>query len=148
MPMPRLSLPRKLLIGAGVLAALYALAGFWLVPALARRGLHEYLEVKHARHYQVGDVRFNPFTLRLDVDRFAVQDADGQPLLSFGHLAADLQIVSVLKVPEQPVPVFKFRHGRLQQIAAELADILKQRAIPADDIAPEMAHRELVREHD
>lgn len=97
MPMPRLSLPRKLLIGAGVLAALYVLAGFWLVPALARRGLHEYLEVKHARHYQVGDVRFNPFTLRLDVDRFAVQDADGQPLLSFGHLAADLQIVSVLK---------------------------------------------------
>ncbi len=97
MPMPRLTLSRTLLSSALLAVALYAIAGVWGVPALIRHALHQYLEVKHQRHYQLGEVRFNPFTLRLDIDRLAVPDADGQPLLAFGHLAADLRLGSLLK---------------------------------------------------
>ena len=97
MPMPHLLRSRKIWLLLAALIGLYALAGFWLVPKLVVSGLHEYLEVKHQRHVEVGAVRFNPFTLQLDVARFAVADADGAPLVGFGHLAADVRARSVLR---------------------------------------------------
>ena len=36
---------------------------------------------------------------------------------------------------------------RLQKIAAELADILEQRAVPARDVVPESLRGEFVRQH-
>ena len=97
MPIPHRFLSRKLWFALAALAGLYALAGFWLVPKLVVRGLHEYLEVKHQRHVQIGAVRFNPFTLHLEADRFSVADADGQPLLGFGRIVADVRARSVLR---------------------------------------------------
>ena len=35
----------------------------------------------------------------------------------------------------------------VQQVAAQLADVLEQRAVPADDVAPELAGRESLAEH-
>jgi hypothetical protein len=40
------------------------------------------------------------------------------------------------------------RSFRVQKIAAELADVLEQRAVPAGDIAPELAGREPLAHHD
>ncbi len=97
MPMPNRFLSRKLWIALGALAALYALAGFWLVPKLVIRGLHEYLEVKHRRHVEIGAVHFNPFTLHLEADGFAVADADGQRLFGFARLVADVRARSALR---------------------------------------------------
>ena len=59
----------------------------------------------------------------------------------------DVAAQSVAADQPQPVLVFEFGWRRLQQIAAKLADVLEQRAIPAHDIVPEMAHREFVRQH-
>ncbi len=95
--MLRLTPSRKLLVSALLIVALYALAGYWLVPAVVKGGLREYLQVKHQRTYQLDAVHFNPFTLRLDVERFAVADADGQPMLAFDHLAADVRLISIFK---------------------------------------------------
>src|SRR5262249_34182044 len=40
------------------------------------------------------------------------------------------------------------RGGAVQQVAAELADVLKRGALPADDVAPELARREpLAQDH-
>ena len=36
----------------------------------------------------------------------------------------------------------------MQQIAAQFADVLEQRAVPADDIAPELPRRELLGDRD
>ena len=36
----------------------------------------------------------------------------------------------------------------LQQVAAQLADILEQRALPADDLVPELARRKFLSDHD
>ena len=96
-PVPRQHLLRNLVAGVLLLLALYAAAGFWLVPRLIDRALHAYVEIEHQRHLQLGAVRFNPFNLRLDAERFAVPDADGKPLLSFDHLMIDVQVVSVLR---------------------------------------------------
>src|SRR4051794_30267597 len=47
----------------------------------------------------------------------------------------------------QPMRAIKFGRCGLDKITAELADILKQRAVEAHDVAPEMSGREFLDEH-
>ena len=47
----------------------------------------------------------------------------------------------------QPMRLLRRRRRRGDEIAAELADVLKDRAVPARDLAPETASRELVGDH-
>ena len=75
-----------------VLVLLYTLLGFFLVPHLIRSGVHDFVTKSYHRDVAIGDVRFNPFTLRLDVRDFGLPDADGQPMLSFRHLLVDLTV--------------------------------------------------------
>ncbi|MEP7245288.1 MAG: DUF748 domain-containing protein [Gammaproteobacteria bacterium] len=89
---------RKYLFWVGIpllLAALYALAGFLLVPRLVRSRLQGYVAEHYHRRAEVGEVRFNPFTLTLDVHSFALADADAQPLLSFSRLLVDLDMATL-----------------------------------------------------
>src|SRR5579863_8760142 len=60
----------------------------------------------------------------------------------------DVAAQAVAANQTQPVPRLEFRHGRLEKITAELADILEQRAVPADDVTPERAGGKLVGDHD
>jgi len=78
-----------------VLVLLYTVLGFFLVPHLLRSGLHDFVTKNYHRDVAIGDVRFNPYTLRLDVRDFALPDAGGQPMLSFRHLLVDVTIASV-----------------------------------------------------
>ena len=67
----------------GVIAALllYALAGFALAPALLERYLPRYAEEQLGSQVTVGDVRINPFLLRLEVKGFRLEYPPGQPLV-------------------------------------------------------------------
>jgi hypothetical protein len=78
-----------------VLVLLYTVLGFFLVPHLIRSGLHDFVSKNYHRDVAIGDIRFNPYTLRLDVRDFALPDAGGQPMLSFRHLLVDLTVASV-----------------------------------------------------
>jgi hypothetical protein len=78
-----------------VLVLLYTLLGFFLVPRLIRSGVHDFVTKNYHRDAALGDVRFNPYTLRLDVRDFALPDANGQQMLSFRHLLVDLTVASV-----------------------------------------------------
>jgi hypothetical protein len=78
-----------------VLVLLYTLLGFFLVPRLIRSGVHDFVTKNYHRNAAIGDVRFNPYTLRLDVRDFALPDAEGQPMLSFRHLLVDVTVASV-----------------------------------------------------
>src|SRR3984893_4596510 len=60
----------------------------------------------------------------------------------------DIAAQTVATGEPQPVRGFEFGWRRLQEIAAEFADILKQGAIEAHDVLPELAHGEFLREHD
>src|SRR5262245_41634486 len=83
----------------GVIAALllYALAGFVLAPALLKRYLPTYAEEQLGSQVTVGDVRINPFLLRLEVKGFRLEYPPGQPLLGFGRLLVDFQLSSLFR---------------------------------------------------
>jgi Domain of Unknown Function (DUF748) len=76
---------KKRLWIAGVvllLFAAYTLGGFYGVPRLARSQLVSYFKGVH-RDLQVGEIRFNPFTLEAEIKDFAVPDADGSTEIAF-----------------------------------------------------------------
>jgi hypothetical protein len=78
-----------------VLVLLYTVLGFFMVPRLVRSGVHDFVTRNYHRDVAIGDVRFNPYTLRLDVRDFGLSDAQGQPMLSFRHLLVNLTVASV-----------------------------------------------------
>nr|WP_311197462.1 DUF748 domain-containing protein [Rugamonas brunnea] len=49
------------------------------------------------RQMSVGDVRFNPYTLRLEVQDFRLAEANGAPLFSAGQLTVDLEWRSLFR---------------------------------------------------
>jgi uncharacterized protein involved in outer membrane biogenesis len=75
---------------AVVLLAVYAVAGFWGVPALLQWQVPRLAAAWLERPASVGEVRFNPFTLRLQVRQLQLAEADGRPLAAVGELVADL----------------------------------------------------------
>ncbi len=84
---------------AGVLLALavYAAFGFWAVPAVIRHQVPKMAESMLARQATVGEVAFNPFTLRFTTADLSLAEADGTPLLSTGGLLIELQWRSVVR---------------------------------------------------
>ena len=88
-------LPRTIAIVTAVtlaaLALLYTLAGFVLLPWYAKRELPRMLEEQLQRRAHVGEISFNPFTLALEADDFALTERDGRPLVSFKHAVVDVE---------------------------------------------------------
>ena len=76
-------------------AALYALAGFVLVPRFLRsallRDIPNVLRVTPA----VGEIHFNPFLFRLEVRDFSLSVPGGEALLGFGRLLVDFELSSI-----------------------------------------------------
>jgi uncharacterized protein involved in outer membrane biogenesis len=77
-----------------VLAAAYAAIGFLGVPHLLRSQVLAFVSETYGRTAAVGEIRFNPFTFDLEVNDFAMPDADGQPMLAFQRLRLDLSIAT------------------------------------------------------
>ncbi len=78
-----------------LLVLLYTVLGFFVVPRLIRSGADDFVSKNYHRKVALGDIRFNPYSLRLDVRDFALPDSDGQPMLSFSHLVVDLTVASI-----------------------------------------------------
>lgn len=81
---------------AGALV-LYAVLGFWAVPQLIRNQVPKLGQSALARQASVGDIRFNPFTLRLEAADLTLAEADGAPLMGIGKLVVEMQWRSVLR---------------------------------------------------
>ncbi|MDN2710443.1 DUF748 domain-containing protein [Janthinobacterium sp. SUN118] len=84
-------------IGSGCALAAYSAAGFWLVPQVIKNQLPKFADKELARQASIADVRFNPFTLRLEADKIALQEAAGAPLLSIGAVAVQLEWKSIVR---------------------------------------------------
>lgn len=80
-----------------LLLALYAAVGFWGVPALVRWQLPRIAAAQLERPASVGTVRFNPFTLRLQLRDLRLDEADGSPLLAVQGIDADLEWRSLVQ---------------------------------------------------
>ena len=122
------------------LVGLYAAVGFLLVPRLIRSELVGLTARDFGRTLSIGDVRFNPFTWRLEITELSLPDADGRPMISFGRLEVAVGISSVTRlapslsdiVLESPrVSAVVRRDGKLN-----LADLEKPFAQPANATAP------------
>jgi uncharacterized protein involved in outer membrane biogenesis len=86
---------RITLIALALLFVLYMVLGFWWVPRLVRSTIVDFSSEQYHRVAKVGDVRFNPLTLTLELRDVSLPDADGAPLLAFGRLLLDFDVSSV-----------------------------------------------------
>lgn len=75
----------------------YAAFGFWGVPALVESQLPKQVQQASGRQLALGEVAFNPFTLRLGVQGLRLAEADGAPLLSVEALQVEPQWRSVVR---------------------------------------------------
>src|SRR6185369_12491718 len=82
--------PLVVLGGGRMLLTMWSAAGFWLVSELIRRELPRMVEEQLHHRARIGEVRFNPFNLRLRASEFTIEDNAGQRLLGFG--AADIDL--------------------------------------------------------
>jgi uncharacterized protein involved in outer membrane biogenesis len=86
------------LAAAALLLGAYAAGGFLALPHFARQGAGDFVRTHYGRTLTIGDIRFNPFTLNLDVTGVALPDADGQTMLSFDRLHVGLQLASLWRL--------------------------------------------------
>ena len=85
----------RLLAGLGLAFASYTLAGFFLVPWLAKSTIESYVRDDLKRQVTIGELTFNPFTFASDVRNFAISEADGSPIASFDLLRINFQLSSL-----------------------------------------------------
>lgn len=85
--------------GAGLAGAVgvYALAGGWLLPQVIKSQLPKFVETELERKASIGEVSFNPFTLRLALQQFQLTEANGAPLFGVGALEVEMQWRSLLR---------------------------------------------------
>ena len=88
---------KRWVAGAAGLLAAYTVAGFWLVPLLIKNQVPKFGQTELARQATIGEVRFNPFTLRLEAQDLHLAEADGAPLFAIGKLAVALQWKSLIR---------------------------------------------------
>ena len=87
-----------------LLAVLYAIGGFVLLPWYAQRELSQIVAEKLQRKAQVDEIKFNPFTLTLEAKNFSLKEHDGRPLVSFKHALIDLEWRALLHHFYDPFP--------------------------------------------
>ncbi len=83
-----------LCVAAGLLL-LYTLAGFFLVPYVARQQIESYVTETLQRRVSIGEIRFNPFVLDTSISNFRLAEADDSPLVAFRHLYVNAQLASL-----------------------------------------------------
>jgi uncharacterized protein involved in outer membrane biogenesis len=98
---PSPGLARTLRNGAvllAVIAAVYALVGFLVLPSLLRPKVETHATQLLDRRTTLGRLEFNPFTLRARLADFAIADRDPQrPFLRFDSLDVDVSAASLWK---------------------------------------------------
>jgi hypothetical protein len=91
MKIPRI--PTKIKIAVFVAASLlgiYILLGFFLIPTLIKSQLPALIQQETGRKTSVATVRFDPFSLQLRLQGFALQEPDGQQFVGFDELFIDI----------------------------------------------------------
>ena len=85
---------RRWLLVPAIVAAFalaYAFAGFVFAPWIAGRELPRLVEQQLHQRARIGEISFNPFTLRLHAREFALETMDGRPLLGFTDAVVGLR---------------------------------------------------------
>lgn len=87
--MPVLRLSRraaKILAGIAITLLVLAALSAWLVPKAVRHALTQNVAELLGRPVDVGEIRFNPFTLALDAKDLVIEQPQSAPLLRIGEI--------------------------------------------------------------
>ena len=117
---------RRIAIAAASVAAFVVvlIVGLWLgVPAALRWGIETVGSREVGRPMAVGEIHFNPFTLRLAIHDFSIDGAAGEtkPLLTLGELHTQIGASSIFRL----APIVKSL--RLQTLRAHVARVAPNR---------------------
>jgi len=85
----------RLLAALGFVFTSYTLAGFFLVPWLAKSYIESYVREDLGRQVTIGELTFNPFTFAADVRSFSLNETDGSLIASFDLLRIDFSLSSI-----------------------------------------------------
>ncbi len=84
-------------LGIAAALALYALAGFLLIPYLVRHYVPKLAGEQLRCQAAVAEVRFNPFLFELEAKDFAFKDAAGEAIFGFQRLFVDFDLESLFR---------------------------------------------------
>src|SRR5881394_1392050 len=94
-PLAWLRAHRILAAIAAALLLAYAVAGFYVVPRIARPQIEAFVTDTLHRKIALGDIAFNPFTLAATITDLKLTEADGAPLVAFQRLYVNAEIASL-----------------------------------------------------
>jgi len=86
---------RPLALMATGLALLYSALGFLLLPWWLERVAPRFVADELGQELVIGQIRFNPWTLVLDVENLALRERDGAELAGFAQLRVNMQLSSL-----------------------------------------------------
>ena len=78
-----------------MLVLLYTLAGFFLLPYLAKKGIVDFVRGDLGRDTRIENVEFNPYVLSLKIKGLSIADTDGIKLAGIDELFVNFQLSSV-----------------------------------------------------
>src|SRR5262245_19436238 len=86
----------RLLAALGFAFTSYTLAGFFLVPWIAKSSIESYVREDLKRQITIAELSFNPFTLAADVRGLSLNETDGSPIASFDLLRVNFSLSSII----------------------------------------------------
>ncbi|MGH8563695.1 MAG: DUF748 domain-containing protein [Gammaproteobacteria bacterium] len=84
-------------LGIAAALALYALAGFLLIPYLVRHYVPKLADEQLRCQAAVAEVRFNPFLFELEAKDFSFKGAAGEAIFDFQRLFVDFDLESLFR---------------------------------------------------
>jgi flagellar motor protein MotB len=89
-------IPSKIKIAAlvvGGLLGIYAILGFYLLPVLAKSKLPILIQQQTGRKASVAKVQFDPFSFKLSLQGFELQEPDGHLFAGFDNFFVDINVL-------------------------------------------------------
>ena len=131
-----------------LLVAIYTIAGFLIVPWVARTKIEEIVGELTNRETSLWKLQLNPFTFSGTMTAFSITDLDGETLLSFDRAHANVELTSFIFGGEfhfseldLTTPYFRFQVN--QDGSFNIADIINQitaTGIDEEEIESDLTH--------
>jgi hypothetical protein len=97
MDFPKKIIRSKPFIICAAVLVFYTLTGFLTAPWLVRHYVPKIVNEEIKKQALIGEVRINPYLFKVEANDFRMQEADGQPIVSFKRLFVDFELKSLLK---------------------------------------------------
>lgn len=91
------SWPARVIVIGCILIALYAGIGFLLLPPMIKPRLVKAIADRTGRHVELAELQVNPFALSTTLQKFEMQERDGNRFIGFDELYVNFQISSLFR---------------------------------------------------